>query len=301
MGTIDVAAEAAIARLATAGDALIARSALLQEGVRPSAIDDRVRSGRLHVVHPGVYFAGHGELSRTQIHLAAVLATGAGSVSGLASAAEVWRLLSAAPGPPHVVRAGPRRRGPAAVVVHHTSHLPADEATVQRGIPVTTPARTLLDLAAADHPGLELTLDEAFALRLIRRRELEALATSGRRGSARLRRILQISEGYTREGAERELRALLLKAQVPLPVFNHVLLGRERDAVWLEHRIVLEVDGFASHGGRRAFHADRRRDQEVAAHGYLPLRASWPQLTGEPEALVARLAAALAHAERRVA
>lgn len=301
MGRIDRAADAAIARLAAANDELVDRSVLLDEGFARAAIDRRVQIGRLRVLHPGVYFAGHGEPSRTQIHLAAVLATGTGSASGLSSAAELWRLLAAAPGPPHVVRAGPRRRGPAGIVVHHATHLPPTETAVHRGIPVTTPARTLLDLAAADHPGLELALDEAFALRLVQRPELDALAASGRRGGARLRRLLEASEGYTRKGAEREMRGLVLKAQLPLPVFNHLLAGRERDAVWLEHRIVLEIDGFATHGGQRAFHADRRRDQDVAAAGYLPLRATWPQLTGEPEALVARLAAALAHAERRVA
>jgi len=299
MGTIDVAAEQAVARLAAAHDGLIARSMLLDAGVRSAAIDDRVRSGRLRVVHPGVYRTGHGELSRLQIHRAAGLA--AGAVTAAASAAEVWRLLSASPGPPHVVRTGPRRRGPAGIVVHHAAHLPTAETTTHRGVPVTTPVRTVLDLADAGHPGLELALEEAHALGLVRRGELQGLATSGRRGAARLRALLEEAPGYSREAAERLLRALVLRAQIPRPGYNVLLHGRRRDAVWPAHRVVLEVDGYATHGHRAAFERDRLRDQELAAAGFVPVRATWRQLTDRPEALVARLAGALAHAQARAA
>lgn len=72
------------------------------------------------------------------------------------------------------------------------------------------------------------------------------------------------------------------------------MLGRERDAVWREQRLVVEVDGFAAHGHRRAFEGDRRRDQDLTAAGHRTLRFTWRQLTGEPEAVVAVIAAALA-------
>lgn len=301
MGTIDRAAEEAIARLAAANEEIVERSRLLDEGIARAAIDRRVQSGRLRVQHPGVYFAGHGEPSRMQIHLAAVMASGVGAASGSASAAEVWRMLSASPGPPHVVRCGPRRRGPAGIVVHHASRLPASEVTMHRGIPVTTPARTLLDLAAVDHPGLELAHSEARAVGLIRRTELDPLTASGRRGAARLRALLEEAPGYTREAAERILRMLILKARLPFPAFNAVVQGRRRDAVWGERRVVLEVDGYAAHGHRAVFERDRLRDQELAAAGFVTIRVTWLQLLREPEALVARLAGALAHASRRVA
>jgi len=294
MGCIDVHAEVTIARLAGRDDDVIARSSLLHEAVTSTAIDDRVRSGRLRPMHPGVYFAGHGEPSRLQAHRAAVLACGATAVLRRASAGELWRMLSAHPGPPEVLCAGARRRGPAGVALARTAHLPPNEVTAYRGIPVTTPARTLLDLAAADHPGLEHALNEALALRLVRRDGLESLAAAGRRGSARLRSLLTDSAGYTHEGAERLLRSLVRRAQVPRPLFNYRLLGRDRDAVWPEHRLVLEVDSFAVHGSRLAFERDRRRDQELAAHGYRTVRVTWRQLVEEPEAVVARLAAALA-------
>lgn len=129
---------------------------------------------------------------------------------------------------------------------------------------------------------------------LVRRDELEALAASGRRGSARLRTLLTDTTGYTRRGAEHRLRSLILKAQLPIPLFNFRLLGHEQDAVWLKRRLVVEVDGYAAHGSRAAFERDRRRDQDLAAAGYHTLRVTWRQLTGEPEAVIARLAAVLA-------
>jgi len=242
----------------------------LTRGVRAAAIDDRVRSGRLRVWHPGVYFVGHGPLSRVQLHLAAVLACGARSFSGRDSAAELWRLLAAHPGA--VVRGPQRTAQEGAGPRHGAPHRPpsAHETTAHRGVPITTPARTLLDLAASGHPGLERALDEALARRLVTRAELETLAASGRRGSACLRGLIQDTAGYTREGAERLLRSLILKARLPRPQFNARVLGHERDAFWPEHRLVLEVDGYAAHGTRAAFEADRRRDQDLVAAGYAP-------------------------------
>jgi len=87
---------------------------------------------------------------------------------------------------------------------------------------------------------------------------------------------------------------LVLEAQFPAASFNLDLLGRERDVVFPVQRVVVEVDGYATHSGRRAFEADRRRDQELAAAGYLGLRVTWHQLTQAREALIARIASALA-------
>lgn len=294
MGYIDRGAEEAIVRLAGRNGELVARSSLLEEGVAKAAIDRRVRSRHLRLLHPGVYFTGHGEPNRRQFHHAAVMACGEGAALRRLSASELWRMLAAHAGPPEVLHSGPRRRGPAGVALARTILLAPTEITVHHGTPVTTPARTLLDLAATDHPALDEALHEAQALRLVRREELEALAGSGRHGAARLRALLSDAPGYTRQGAERHLRSLILKAQLPRPEFNARLDGRERDAVWARHRLVLEVDGYAAHGTRDAFERDRRRDQELAAAGYRSVRLTWRQLTGEPEAVVARLAAVLA-------
>lgn len=105
--------------------------------------------------------------------------------------------------------------------------------------------------------------------------------------------MLAEAPGYTRAEAERRLRSLLLKAQFPRPDFSARIEGHDADVVWPEHRLILEVDGYARHSSRRAFEADRRRDQAPAA-GYVTVRVTWRQLTQEPEAVIARLAGALA-------
>lgn len=196
---------------------------------------------------------------------------------------------------PEVSLAGPRRDGPAGVRVHRTRYLPPTERTVHRGVPVTSPARTLLDLAATGRIGrLETAVGEAQARRLVTRRELDGLAASGRRGATALRAVLADTSGYTRQAAERLLKALIVRAELPRPDLNARVGGHDADAVWPLHRLIVEVDGYAAHGRRHAFERDRLIDQQRAAAGWLPLRVTWRQLNAEPEAVVARLAGALA-------
>jgi len=280
-GAIDVL----IARLAERSLGIVTRTQLLDAGVTVPAIDHRIRNGRLHPIHSGVYAVGHRALAPDARALAAVLT--APPPAGLAGghAAAHWRMLSAAVGPVEVVHGGTTRRGPAGVRLRRTSHL---ELATHRGVPVTTPVRTLVDLAHQGPPTrLELALNEALALKLVTAPEL---ATR----SAGLARLLAEAPGYTRREAELRLRTLILKAQLPRPAFNAPLLGETVDVLWPDHRLVLEVDGWTTHGRRRSFEQDRRADQRRAAAGYRTLRVTWRQLTEEPEALVARIAATLA-------
>jgi len=284
----------AIARLAADRMDLVTRADLLRAGVGAKAIAHRVRTGRLLRLHPGVYTISRAPLTFDRRSAAAVLACGDGARLARGFAAALWRMLAEPPGEPEVLRAGARRYGPVAIRLHRTAHLPPHEVTTHRGVPVTTPLRTLLDLAATRSPGLELALNEAQALRLVRRNELEALAQSGRRGAPAIRALLADVPGFTRQAAERRLRRLIGAARLAPPRYNVCVLGRERDAVWPLQRLVVEVDGYAAHGHRRAFEQDRRRDQELAAAGYRTVRITWRQLTTEPEPLIATLAAALA-------
>lgn len=289
------AADHVIARLAAERNGLVTRALLLAEGVTTSAIEHRLNVGRLRPVHRGVYTTTHGELSETQVFLAAVLAAGPGAVLSHGSAAALWRILTTPAGPPEVLRAGPNREGPRGVRLRMTAALPPTDTTTHRGVPVTTLARTLLDLAATGTAArLELALDEARARRLVAPHEIAALAASSRRGSAVLRALLATGPGFTRSEAERRLRALVRRARLPPPRTNVRVHGHEVDAFWPEQRLVFEVDGYAAHATRTAFERDRRRDQELTASGIRVARVSWLQLTREPEAVVARLAAALA-------
>lgn len=287
-----VAADATIARLAARQKELVTRTALLEAEVSAAAVRHRLRIGRLRRVHPGVYTTAAGPLTQDHAWLAAVLACGPGAGLGDDHAAALWRILAMSPGPVSVVRSGRDRDGPSGVRLRHTI---IPELTTHRGIPVTTQARRLLDLAASGSSGrVELALHEAFALRLVTREAIEAQAAAGRGGSRVLRALLEDAPGYTRQGAERLLGRLVLEARLPRAVFNVRVEGFERDAYWAEHRLIVEVAGWAAHGDRRAFERDRARDAQLLAMGYRTIRVTWRQITQEPSAVVAILAAALA-------
>ena len=276
-----------IAALASDPHGLVTRAALLEAGFGRRAIAHRLERGRLHPVFRGIYSVGRPATDPAARRLAAVLACGPGASLSHLSAAVHWRMLSDDGGLIHVTITGPHRRGPQGVRVHETKHLDPADIRTRSGVPLTSPLRTLHDLAATDHPGLEIALNEAQALRLVTAQEL---GTAGRR----IQKLLEDTPGFTRSEAERRLKSLLLKAQLPPAIHNARVEGHEVDALWPHHRLVLEVDGYAAHGHRAAFERDRQRDQQLTAAGYRVIRVTWRQLTATPEAVAARLGAILA-------
>jgi very-short-patch-repair endonuclease len=174
---------------------------------------------------------------------------------------------------------------------------PCDIRRLQ-GLPLTAPARTLFELAATGYRDLERAFGDAHAQRLVTAREIEdLLERAGPRAGTRALRTLQSdnASGFTRSKAERILRGLLRSANLPLPRFNARVAGYEVDAFWPEHRLVIEVDGYAYHGHRAQFERDRRKDLALTAAGYRVIRLSWRQLTQEPFALIAVISSALSH------
>ncbi|CAA9476609.1 MAG: hypothetical protein AVDCRST_MAG30-510 [uncultured Solirubrobacteraceae bacterium] len=267
---------------------LVTRAQLLGAGLTADEIAGRLRAGRLHAVHRGVYAVGHPALAPPAAEQAALLACGPGSVLSHLTAAVLWELLPAAGLTIHVTVTGGRvPRPPAGVRLHRADAL---EPARREGLPVTTPARTLLDLAAtAKAPQLARALNEAQIRRLI---SVDALssAAAGRRGARALRTALEDHHGYTRSRAERQLLALLKRAELPRPRTNVPLEGFEVDAHWPEARLVVEVDAYGTHGSRTAFERDRLRDARLQAAGFRVLRITWNQLNETPEAVVAALA-----------
>ena len=129
------------------------------------AVGHRLERGRLHSLHLGVYAVGHDALSERGRWMAAVLAGGDGAVLSHRSAAALWRLRPSARGQAEVTAPGRRGRRPA--IQFHQTRLRADEVTVHDGIPVTTVARTLLDLASVvEQRQVERAINEAEVLRL---------------------------------------------------------------------------------------------------------------------------------------
>jgi very-short-patch-repair endonuclease len=177
--------------------------------------------------------------------------------------------------------------------------LGSDEHTHLEGFPLTTPARTIHDLAGTlISRQLEQVLARADRQRLLDREKIGTLLKRypRRRGRARLRALLATPDGpaLTRSEAEDRFLSLVRKAGLRHPETNVMVNGFEVDALWRAERLVVEIDGFAFHSLPGAFERDRQRDGVLAAAGFRVMRVVWRQLTLEPEALLARLVQALA-------
>jgi very-short-patch-repair endonuclease/predicted transcriptional regulator of viral defense system len=284
----------AIARLAGGQYGVVSRAQLRGLALSDGAMTDRCRRGRLHRVHHGVYAVGHTVLGGHGRWLAAVLACGPGAVLSHASAAALWGLRpSAALTVDVTVARGGTRKRPG-LRIHRTRSLDG-QTTVHEGIPVTTPARTILDLAATlrGRP-LERVLDQAENTRLTHVAALDALARAhtGHHGASKLLAALHDhTPGTTLTKSELEERFLALCQNhgLPRPRVNHHVAGLEVDFVFSAHRLAVETDSWRFHRTRAAFERDRERDAILAVAGYRSLRFTHRQLQNEPATVAAAL------------
>lgn len=266
-------------------------------GLGHSAISRRSEAGVLHRVHRGVYLVGHEALTRFARERSALLACGNDAVISHSSAAAVWRMAPESPrADVHVTVVDGKRRSRVGLCAHRTKALDSRDRRWIDDLPVTSPARTLLDLAATRHPELERAFANAHAQSLIKPYDLvAAIERAGpRRGVRALTALINDNaSGFTRSQAERLLRRLIREAALPEPRFNVRFQKYELDAVWPDQRLVLEVDGYSYHGHRAQFESDRRKDLALTAAGYTVIRVTWRQLCSEPLAVVAVIATAL--------
>jgi len=232
--------------------------------------------------------------------MAAVLACGEASVLSLASAAVVLRLLSGTSGDRriHVSTWGGYRSPGPGVWVHRVARMQPDEITRFRGVPVTTPARTILDLAGAGSlKDLEQAFARAFREKLTDRNEISRLLERypRRKGTGVLCEMLSSPSepALLRSEAEFRFLALVREYHLPAPAGNAKVCGHEVDFFWRSRKLVVEVDGYAFHSASEAFEHDRSRDATLAAKGYRVMRVTWRQITEEPNHLIIRLAQAL--------
>lgn len=261
----------------------------------PGAIDLRVRNGRLHPVHRGVYAIGHRVLSREGRYMAAVLAAGARAVLSHRSAASLLGMLRWA-GAIEVTAPGLRiHRG----IRAHRGLLLPDEVTVHEGIPITTPARTAIDLAPLlDREAMEGMLQEMEVRALYDRVGVQELLRrhAGRRGTARLREA-KADPDTLRSDLEREFRRLVRVEQLERPEFNATIAlpddFMEVDCLWRGARLVVELDSRKFHGNTRAFERDRLRDRRLIAARYRVMRITARMMREERAALVRDLHASL--------
>ncbi|CAN5699959.1 hypothetical protein BH23GEM9_BH23GEM9_19900 [soil metagenome] len=283
-----------IAELAPRQHAVVARRQLLAMGIPKDTISSYIRRGELHVLHAGVYRAGHvaGQLWR---EMAAALACD--GVVSHHSAVVLRQFATARPDEPVEITIEHDRRACRPGIRVYRSALPHGEVDRIDGVPVTTLPRTLLDFAGvATLIQLERVLALAERQDATLRKRLQRLLARGRnrRGSRALRTLLLRGvPALTRSEAEALLLELIRAAGLPEPQLNVALHGFEVDFHWPAARLVVEVDGYAWHGSRPAFNRDRQRDIALAAAGIQVIRIGWQQLKQERYRTVGLLAMAV--------
>lgn len=258
-----------------------------------------VQRGALLARHRGVFAVGHLAPVELGDETAALLALRDGAVLSHHSAARLWNLRTGPDGLIHVTVAGHSARGLTGVRVHSTRILTPRDVRIRNGLPVTSPARTLLDLAEVGTPRtLELAFDQALVSRIVRLGDIDELLTrvKGRAGAPVLRALAKRERGgytLTRSQAEELFRDLIHAADLPEPEVNVPVHGFEVDFLWREQGLIVEIDGFRYHSTARAFEHDRRKDAVMHAHGLSTLRFTAGALTREQPRVVARVAQGL--------
>jgi very-short-patch-repair endonuclease len=247
---------------------VVSRAQLYEMGFDNPAVERRIASGRRHRLYRGVYAVGHTVLNREARYLAAVLACGPGAALSHRSAAALWGLRRSAAARIDVTVSHTSGVRSSAAIVVHRSRRPV-ETTIRDRIPVTTPGRTLADLATAlPRRQLEKAAEMAEALRL------HVEVDPQHPGAKRLREIVRDHDldTFTRSELEDAFLELCDRHAIPRPRVNMRVAGFEVDFCWPEERLIVETDGHAHHGTRAAFERDRARDALLTAIGWRVMR-----------------------------
>ena len=289
-----------IARLAERQHGVVSLPQLQFLGLSPRAVRDRVATGRLTRIHRGVYAVGHGRLTQRGRWMAAVLAYGSKAVLSHRSAAALHGIRANDRPKIDVTIPSPSARSRPGIDVHRSTTLEPSDVTTVDGVPCTSLARTLLDLAeVVDERAVERAVDQAEVLRKFDLRAVEEVLSraAGRRGAAVLKLVLANYDGptLTRRQLEERFFALCRAASLPRPEVNEwITLGDgiayEVDFLWRAERVAVETDGWGSHGTRRAFENDRRRDRRLSLAGWTVVRFTWRDVEQSPAELTETLA-----------
>jgi hypothetical protein len=282
-----------VAQLAARQHGNVTHAQLQSLGLSPGAIEDRHDQGWLIRRHTGVFAVGHVPRTRESRWLAAVLALGDGAVLGHVAAGALWRMLAGAAVTEVIVptTAGhPKRDG----IVVHRQRLPASHVTVHRGIPVTTPIRTLLDLASMLSLGaLAKAFEQAQVVLHLPPAPLaaEVLARPRQRGNAKLRRILAGAVDPADVRSVLELRFLRMCASygIPRPQVNVRIGAWTPDFLWPDHGLVVETDGYDFHRTAAARRRDAMKDEFLRGIGLDVIRLTWADVTERPAQTAARV------------
>ena len=256
-----------VARLADDQHGVVKSSHLLGAGVSEAGIRRRVKAGRLHRIHRGVYAVGHSALSNEGRWLAAVYAGGPGAVLSHLAAACLWRLLGWKEDWPIdvTVPTASGRRKRQGIRIHRSLTLDARCSARRSNIPVTTVRRTLLDLPRV-----------ASAAQV--RKAIRAADKAGWRLA--LPGVL-----LTASELEERFLALCRRFRIPLPEVNVSIGPFVADFLWPAHRVVVETDGWKYHRGRDVFESDHERDLWFQRRGYEVIRLTHRQIVENPRSV----------------
>lgn|SRR6478609_94044 len=265
-----------ISQIAARQHGVVSVGQLRLAGLDKHSVMRRVRAGRLHSIHRGVYAVGHRSISQEGKWMAAALACGDGAVLSHRSAASLWGLLPArtalnvdisVPG-----TGGKRKRS--GIRLHRCASLSPAHVTKHRAIPATTPARTVSDLHnAIAPPELRRARRQAAILGL-------PLEPDG-------------VDDKTRSELEFLFLDLCRRHRLPAPEVNIRIGSLLVDFVWRSQRLIVETDGYRYHRGRVAFEDDRARDLKLRALGYDVIRLTHRQVMSSSEEVLAILKKAL--------
>jgi len=284
-------AEQIAARIASRQHGIVTRRQLLAAGVRSSGIDRRVAKGALMPEYRGVFRVGHTAPSREASYMAAALACGPGSLIGDPAAGHLWGLVKGLAPPPSVVARTEHRV--AGLRTRCCRRLTEADATVRRGIPVTTVPCTLVDLAAVlGRDALARACHEAGVLHETTPRQVEEVLVRrpNSPGAGKLRTILRGDEPVTLSRLERAFLARLRAARLPVPVTNKPAGTKRVDCRWPEHRLTVELDSFRFHNSRYSWEQGHRREREARARGDEFRRYTWGDVVERPSQMLADLA-----------
>ena len=290
----------ALAEVAGRQWGVVTGAQLAEAGLSAPTITRWVQDGRLHRLYRGVYAVGHRALRMEGRLAAALFYAGPGAMLSHVTAAWWWELWGSEPRRIHVSAPRPRTHVDGVCI-----HLPRClEGTRHRGLPVTTVARTLVDLAGSvAFADLRGALAEAEYRGLVDLGRVEAEAGPGRPGSAALRAALARHRpqlAHTLSPLEDRFVDFCDAERIPLPEVNRTVAGLMVDALWPAERVIVELDGGAAHGSPARVERDRRRDLRLRTAGYVVLRYAWGQITEQPGLVAADLRAALAEAASRL-
>ncbi len=256
--------DATVASIAFRQHGVVTLAQLRECGLGAGAIELRLRNGRLHRLHRGVFAVGHSRISQEGRWLAAVLALGEGAVLSHVSAAALWGIRHSGSDRVHVtVPSGAGRTPRRGIVVHRSLTLGPADVDEHNAIPVTSVSRTLLDLAGVLTPTrLERAIEQSLALWLFDLRAVHAvLAANPRRpGATTLAEIvarIHDEPSLTRRELEKLMLDLCDSHHIERPEVNVVVDDYEVDFLWRTHRLIVETDGLQWHGTPPALERDR--------------------------------------------